>query len=245
MTEQRLLPGFGFGLGLLASALFLQSAFAAAAPTTQPSIEILMDTSDAPELATFAAQARAVATEWYPKIVAELPSDGFVAPRQVTLIFKYTDGVAYTTGTTITCSARWFTQHPDDLGAIVHELVHVVQSYRRGHTPAWVVEGIADYIRWFEYEPPGKRPHPNPRRAKYNDSYRTTAAFLDWARSNYDDQLVTKLNAACRAGNYRDAIWEQLTGRSVDALGDEWLQSLRGDAASSRPAGTFRPPVLR
>jgi hypothetical protein len=166
-------------------------------------------------------------------------SDGFEPPRRVTIVFKHTDGVAATSRDTITCAAKWFIEHPDDVGAIVHELVHVVQSYHRGHTPGWLVEGMADYIRWFEYEPANKRPHPSPKRAKYNDSYRTTAAFLDWARAKYNSHLVTELNAACRAGNYRDSIWEQLTGKSIETLGDEWVQSLRGrdagDHSSTRP----------
>lgn len=74
------------------------------------------------------------------------------------------------------CSAG---AHPDDQGAIVHEMVHVVQQYRGRGNPGWLVEGIADYFRWFVYEPPSKQPHPDLSRASYRDSYRTTAAFLN------------------------------------------------------------------
>ena len=35
-------------------------------------------------------------------------------------------------------------------------------------------------MRWFLYEPADQRPRVNPDRAKYTDSYRTTAAFLNF-----------------------------------------------------------------
>ena len=88
------------------------------------------------------------------------------------------------------------------------------------------MEGIADQIRWFVYEPESARPKPNPQRANYNDSYRTTGHFLNWTQEKYNDELVVKLNAACRQGKYSPAIWEELTGKSLEDLGAEWKQSL-------------------
>jgi hypothetical protein len=209
-------------------------------PTTAP-VEIVIDTSRAPEMKDYGERVRGVAERWYPIIVRELPGAGFTPPRRVTIVFKPMDGVAYTSGGTITCATKWFTEHPDDVGAVVHELVHVVQDYRKGHTPDWLVEGIADYIRWFEYEPAGARPHPNPDRAKYTDSYRTTAAFLDWAVRTYDADLVRQLNDACRRGAYRDELWKQYTGKTADELGQEWIESLRAARQIRSPAPATRP----
>jgi len=37
---------------------------------------------------------------------------------------------------------------------IVHELVHVVQAYPENRANmGWLAEGIADYIRFWKYEP--------------------------------------------------------------------------------------------
>ena len=83
---------------------------------------------------------------------------------------------------------------------MVHELVHVVQQIHNRHSPGWLIEGSADYIRWFQYEPESKRPRPDPRRAKLTDGYRTTAAFLNYLCGKYDKNIVTKLNAAMREG---------------------------------------------
>jgi hypothetical protein len=106
-------------------------------------------------------------------------------------------------------------------------LTHVVQAYHKGNVPGWLTEGIADYIRWFKYEPQSKRPHPNPDKAKYSDSYRTSAAFLNWAAETYDKDLVVKINAACRRGEYNEELWKKYTGRTLAELGDAWIESLR------------------
>ena len=189
--------------------------------------EITFDVSDAPEMKAFAEQAQKAADEWYPKIAAKLPSDGFTPPAKITITFKKDyKGVAEAAGNKITCSPKWFTQHPDDVGAVVHELVHVVQSYGRGRRPGWLVEGIADYIRFFHYEPVKARPHPSAEKAKYSDSYRTTGHFLNWAQETYDKDLVVKLNAACRQAKYSDELWKQYTGKTLEELGAEWKAGL-------------------
>ena len=71
--------------------------------------------------------------------------------------------MAATGGTRVTCAAEWFRRNLEGeaKGAVVHELVHVVQQYGRARRnnpdatrpPGWLVEGIPDYIRWFLYEP--------------------------------------------------------------------------------------------
>ena len=68
--------------------------------------------------------------------------------------------------------------------------------------PGWLVEGIADYIRWFKYEPKptGTRPR-NPDKANYTDSYRITAGFLNFVVQKHDKEVVAKLNAAMRRAN--------------------------------------------
>ena len=80
------------------------------------------------------------------------------------------------------------------VGAMVHETVHCVQNYRGRGLPGWLVEGIADYVRFWKYEP-GKAGRLTPERARYDGSYRVTAAFLAYVSDKYDPKLVTKLNA--------------------------------------------------
>lgn len=205
---------------------FFATALALADGPTK-SATITIDTSKAPEFADYAKQVQAVSDAWYPKIVAMLPSDGFVASRNIVIVFdpEY-DGVAACAGDRIVASTKWFKDRPEDLGAFVHELVHVVQRYQQGDRPGWLTEGIADYIRWFVYEPESARPKPDASKAKHTDSYRTSAHFLNYVQNTYDKDLVVKLNAACREARYSDQLWIDYTGKSVETLGAEWKASL-------------------
>jgi hypothetical protein len=220
----------------IAAALFLVAACSIVsvgpvqgqdAPKDEKRAEFTIDTSATPELKDWADKLRPEVEKWYPIIVGYLPSDGFNAPRKFTITFKVMDGVAYTSGTSIVGAAAWFKAHPDDQGAIIHELVHVVQQYHSRRNPGWLVEGVADYIRWIKYEPPTKRPHPNPARAKYTDSYRTTAAFLEFVAANYEHEIAVRLNEAMREGRYQPELWKEYTGKTVDELWAEYIKTLQ------------------
>jgi hypothetical protein len=194
-------------------------------------VQISIDTSETPELEDWVkTKLRPVLEEWYPRIVEQLPGPDFHAPTMIRIkFFANMKGVADTAGTRVRCAAPWFKKNLDGeaVGAVVHELVHVVQQYHSGKNPGWLVEGIADYIRWFEYEPVSKRPHVNPDRAKYTDSYRTTAAFLNFVVEHHDKELVRKLNDTMRQGHYSPEVWNQLTGKSAQELWDEFADGLR------------------
>jgi hypothetical protein len=167
-----------------------------------------------------------VATKNFDLIVKTLKSTGKVpATVKIVITYKY-KGVAATAGDTIMVDPRYAIAHPDDLGMIVHEMAHVVQGYPT-YDPGWLVEGIADYVRWFFYEPTEKRPKPNPERATARDSYQTTGAFLYWAANKYSMELVPKLHAAFQANTYKEDMFKQLTGKSLDELNSEWRETLK------------------
>ena len=203
----------------------IQAAKAQAPPVERA--EITIDTSEVPEMKEWADQLRPIAEKWYPLIVEYLPSAGYTAPKKFSITFKNMNGVAYTSNDRIVGAAAWFKRHPDDQGAIVHEMVHVVQQYRHRGNPGWLLEGVADYIRFFKYEPESKRPHPNPARAKYTDSYRTTAAFLEYVAATHEHEIVVRLNEAMREGRYRPELWKEYTGQTTDELWDEYVATLK------------------
>ena len=196
-----------------------------ATPRT-PNFTFTIDTTQSPDLKVWAEEMRPIIEKWYPLIVQYLPSDGYTAPRKFSITFKKMDGVAYTSGTSVVCAEAWFKAHPDDRGAIIHELVHVVQQYKYDNNPGWLVEGVADYIRWFKYEPATKRPKPNPARAHYNDSYRTTAAFLEFVATNYDHEIALRMSEAMREGRYSPDLWTEYAGKTPDALWSEYAKTL-------------------
>ncbi len=200
--------------------------------------QITIDYTDAPELKDWVEKKlQPTVDAWYPKIIEALPSKNFKALAHVSIAI--TDdyrGVAATGGDRVVCNSAWFKENygGEALGAVVHELVHVAQQYGYGRTrrgasnPVWLVEGIADYIRWFKYEPKptGTRPR-NPARANYTDSYRTTAGFLNFVVEKHDKQVVVKLNAAMRQGKYSADLWKQYTGKTAEELWKEYVATLR------------------
>ncbi len=198
---------------------------AAAQDKPRPAVAVTVDTTEVPELADWGKKARALVEKWHPQVAALLPGDGFTPPAEVRIIFKKDmKGVAYTRGTTIVIAADWVKKHPDDFGMVIHELTHVIQAYRRGG-PFWLVEGIADYVRFFHYEPK-TRIAINPRRARYQDGYRTAARFLAWVEKRHDRNLVRKLNDQVRRGKYTDKLFQTYTSKSLDELWKDFIASL-------------------
>jgi hypothetical protein len=191
-------------------------------------VKVTVDVSQVPELASWAEQAKSVVEQWHPRIVNLLHSDGFTPPAEVTMLFmRDKKGVADTAGTTISISADWVKKHPDDLGMVVHELTHVIQSYPKSEA-GWLVEGIADYVRFFHYEPNVKLASIDPARQSYRDGYRTTAMFLAWIERTHDEAIVRKLNDALRRSTYKYDLFKQYTSKSLDRL---WADFLDDNAA--------------
>jgi hypothetical protein len=224
--------------------------------TADGSCEIAIDTSAAPELADWAERKLGpTLAEWFPKIVAMLPSDGYVAPKSFSITLRPSDDVAFAAGTRIMANSRWLKSElkGEAVGALVHEMVHVIQQYGAGRrnnpqatrTPGWLVEGIPDYIRWFKYEPQShgadllwlqERPD---LKLNYDARYRVTANFIDYVMETHDPAhtLLAKINAACRAGEYRDELWQQLTGKSLAQLNDDWKEHVQSALAARAKTG--------
>jgi hypothetical protein len=223
--------------------------------------QFTVDTSETPGLTDWAhSLVVPMAKEWYPKLVQMLPSPGYEAPTKFSIIFvKDMRGVANTSGTRIRCAEEWFSHNlkGEALGAVFHEIVHVIQQYGRARrdnpnatrAPGWLTEGIPDYIRWYLFEPQAHGAEITKRnigRARYDGSYRPTANFLNWVVQKYDKNLVVDFNAAIRQGKYSEDLWKEHTGHTVQELGDEWKKAheerLLADAgAAGTAAGAGAP----
>jgi hypothetical protein len=216
-------------------------------------IRYTVETTETPDLTEWAHKdLMPVVEKWYPKIVALLPSEGFTAPR--TFSINFTDeykGVAATMGNRVVCAPPWFRQQlkGEAIGAVVHELVHVVQQYGRARRaggqrpPGWLVEGLCDYIRFYLFEPEKKGAEIRPRNvanARYDGSYRVTANFLNFVITKYDKDFLKEVNAAMREGRYTPEIWKTRTGKPVEELAEEWKKSL-APAAEAAPAAPSTP----
>lgn len=238
---------------------FATYAFALAAGQTEPNLDrfvyplapalscppVVTDCSDIPSCEPWAAKAADLVRTWYGSLTQLLATDGrdpiskettgksFQPPAKITLVFKKTLNVpAYCSGGTITINGEWVTAHPDDLGMVVHELTHAVQQYPRNEVDAgWLTEGIADYTRWWRYEPElhatSGRTKPDFAKAKYTDAYRTTAVWLAWIEKRYDRRTVPALDFKMRQGKDPMPVFKQLTGKTADELWEEFSKEFK------------------
>jgi len=189
---------------------------------------ISVDVSEIPAAKAWGEAAKSVVETWYPTVTSLLATETWKPPKQIKIVIKKEiSAPAWASGDTITVSGKWITEHPDDLGMMVHELTHVVQSYPRNEANVgWLTEGIADYVRWWRYEPEAPRPRIDPAKHKHTDAYRTTAYWLAWVSRKYDMRLVPALDREMRKGKDPNPIFEKMTGKTAEDLWKEFVASL-------------------
>ena len=207
------------------------------------------DLSQEPNLAAWAQKAESQMEAFWPDTAAILYSDKFISPNMINVVYRTgprVTGVAATGGGVMTVNTKWCHQHPEDTGLTVHETAHVIQAYK-SYNPVWLVEGIADYIRWVRFEPANNHARIDVQKATYHDSYRTTAVFLGWCELHYDSRLVTKLNQDVRYDHYKKDLFLKYCGKDVDALWAEFIAAYQADPAhiiTPAVAPEDRPRVL-
>ncbi len=205
---------------------------------------VTIDTSNFPDGANWGALARDLIHTWYPRICELLSTDSrdpltntphgaaFNARSTIHVVLEpKLDVPAYTAGNSIHVNGPWITSHPDDSGLLIHELAHVIQRYpARPTTPSWLIEGIADYVRWWRYEPELAATAERTRidaRSNYTDSYRTTAMWLAWCSRKHDMRLVPALDLALRNGEDPQPVFERVCGKDAAALWAEFSAEWR------------------
>ena len=122
-----------------------------------------------------------------------------------------------TSGVRIILSERWFGEHPDDAGCVIHELAHAyMRAPKYDHTTSWLIEGLADFVRdSLGLEAAWTKAHFEVGQA--TAGYQTTADFLFWldhVRPGSSKELSLQL----MAGTYGPTSFQNLTGRSLDEL---------------------------
>ncbi len=204
----------------VAGAATSQADSPSAVVTTQAAT-IVLDSSQAPDLAGWLQnQVGPTLQTWYPRIQSTL---GGAAPDRFTVRIdsSYT-GVAYVTGTTVTLGANYFRSHQSDIGAPVHEAVHIAQQYRG--MAGWSTEGVADWYRFYQYE--GRTLPKPPASSSWTAGYRVTAYYFEYIRSRYDANFLRKMHAAGKAGTpSAETVIRQSTGKSPSAVWNEMQQN--------------------
>lgn len=188
-------------------------------------LRVTLNFEKAPECEKFAKEAKRIAEKWYPKIhkLLYVQNHHLVPEKDITMFFEPMEGVAHAVGNEIHVSASWVKNHPDDIGLVVHELTHIVQQYK-GYTDFWLTEGIADYVRYFHYEPE-KQKWLLGQESSYKQGYGIAAGFLNWLEKKYERKaVIITLNTACHDGGYQSDSLEKLVGENTDALWQHYLK---------------------
>ena len=164
----------------------------------------------------------------YPQMAAEYNQN---APKFVKVTI-YSGSTTYTAYSQVYLSAPYLNSYPEDYDCFTHELMHVVQQYP-SYDPSWLVEGIADYARYvygLNNTAAGWAWKVPTASSSYTDSYRTTAGFLYWleTESGVGSGIVKELDARLRDLTYdteTHSDWEEITGKSLDTLWADYLES--------------------
>ncbi len=123
---------------------------------------------------------------------------------------------AWTNGRTVTLNARWFAEHPDDVGGCLHEFAHAIMQAPASDGTFWLIEGIADYVRdVLGFDAPWTIAHHQPGRA--TAGYQTTAHFLLWLERRAPG-VVTEVARRLTVGGYDDSAFVELTGSPLGEL---------------------------
>ena len=185
------------------------------------SCAINIDYSEVPHLKEWALRAQKDASDYFPTLCAMLHDGGFVPSLQFTF-YKDMEGVACTSGSKIAFAASWIHQHPEDTGTVIHELTHVIQAIQCDN-PVWLIEGVADYVRWFNWEKKKGQRRVNAKTANYRNGYSDCGEFLDWIVRRKDPKFVLRISAAMQQNRYRQELFKEHAGKDLDALWREFI----------------------
>ena len=210
----------------IAFALFFIGLFSplAALAQSQADFTVTLECSEVKDIEGWAKDSQKLIQDWYPRIRNLMASPGFEEPKTINLVFKESDeGIAFTAGNMIEVHSGWVRQHPEDIGLVFHEMIHVLQQYGRTRY-WWITEGTADYYRWAIYEGKPLKWFPVTEKSDgYSSGYQVTAGFLLWLDSEKSSGIVSKINAAMRNKEFSPELFKEQTGSTVEELWQEYL----------------------
>ena len=193
----------------------------------QVEVTLDVDWSEAPDLAKEADHLATCFFTHY-QAISELLGHAPGRPKTtVGLMLRPANVPGYTSGGRITISSDHLRRNnlEEAEGVMVHELAHAIQAYPPG-APGWLVEGIADWVR-FKRMPDSRWRRVNEAHTNKKTpfaAYWNSTAFLLWVEKSHPG-IVPELSKACRQRGWQDGIWQQLAGKPVAQLAEEYAAS--------------------
>lgn len=192
---------------------------------------VTVDSSVAPDIATYLNLGKAAIQTWYPKIANMIAYPDYV-PSSVLTIRAFAEDTTHTCAgagwvgdgepTVLKICATWARGvgvPENDQSVFIHESTHIIQTYTLGEQPGAVVEGIAS---WAGDLGTGYEQSLPPATATFLDGYGTAEYFFNWISRTYaKPNFVHDLNVLTKLGNYSDDWYRVYTGRTIAQLWTE------------------------
>ena len=181
-----------------------------------------------PKWRKWAAEAKARCEKFYPTIVSQLGGPNSRQPLSVTITFRKGRGIAGTAGTHIVCNAEWFTAASRRLRRRDPRTVPRGAGVWQQDVPGWVTEGIADYVRWFKFEPARAAPASQSRHGQVHRRLSDHGRVFRLDRA-HEKQIVrpTPERGGAEAASTATSCSADTPSKPLDELWAEYIDSLR------------------
>ncbi|EFM10835.1 Carbohydrate binding family 25 [Paenibacillus curdlanolyticus YK9] len=170
------------------------------------------------------------------------PGDALFGPKVIHIRIEDADGVASAGGSRSESDIFISSQHlfnvynsgkslrEEIIGILYHELTHVYQENDNGAAPGYMIEGIADAVR-FEVGYHDRYSHPVG--GTWQGSYGTTGNFIRWIDEHKRPGFLRDINASLSSfdgSTWTTSVFSALAGADVNTLWNEYQISLDHDA---------------
>jgi hypothetical protein len=164
--------------------------------------------------------------EQHARVIAAMIGAGEI-PEITIHVERRRSGAARTSGTEVFLSKGWFTEHPDDIGGVLHEFTHaIMRAPTYDDSTMWLIEGLADWVRdELGHDAPWTFAHHEPGKA--TAGYQTTAHFLQYLERKYPG-TVKRLAQALMSDTYTPDVFRRCTGQPLEVCVSGYEQGSTG-----------------
>lgn len=227
----------------------LSTAISATHPTkTSPNPTVTFDYSAAPAPTVVAkadleAAIKKTVDTWYPKISDMLAYPDYT-PVVTNMIVETNPGLgaAGEAGNKIGYNPSWINGSPDELqnltgGTLMHEMVHMINEFDTDNKPAWVQEGIANWIGLGGVPVESDKltwPVATPLfdAATLNQGYDPGASFIYYIQTHYKASFPRDISIAVHNKTYTSDFLQKSIGKTEDQIIQEMRTADAGTTAS-------------
>jgi len=183
-------------------------------------VEIVNHLNGANDLRDHAEAMKRMMLEWFPFIQGQLSTPAYRKVNKIDVYYDEKDNGIYAAGTEIHIPQGYVRNNKGDTGVFIHEMTHVIHQSR--NCPGWVVEGTAELMRRWHYEP--KTTPTKPTNQELGNAY-VGDWLLEYLNTYMQRPMFYMITKACQEGSWRDSWLKDMTGKDDK----EWWRQMVND----------------